>query len=572
LHGVGCRNLRGVAAAPLENSPYSVDWVVVGGGGAGCTAAAALADAGFEVTVLERGPSDLEPEVASTQSANGWPKSVNDAGENIRWTEGVWGVVAKVLGGGTSLNGGLYFADQEEWFRRALPDLDMSVMNASYLYLLQQLANPSQPTDFGLAWNTALTEGGFGAANLSDTRMVWDSSAPFVPYSTFNLSAPGKPRFGSSSLLHSRSHMKNLHVLTNAEVKRINFEGKRATHVEVKMGNDTRKVNAGKGVIVSAGAIYTPQLLQISGVGPRALLNQLGVEKVVSDLPAVGANFTDRLVSSIGYPSPSDLPLTVGFTVEVDVEKHSVIEGVGGGKIATELGLTSLAFAPPQYRLPALRPILAGIYAELEKVAPDEYAAINRMIQPVALQTDTHSRGSVQADSLDSSDPPRVTANYFADNRDLDNQMARYRQLSALSNTHPMLNFTRAKQAVSPFFVKLLEEKAPTLASALSCLGRSSSNDMYTKISVPCSPTPWNSDEALAQFLKDYVISSYHYFGTAAAGSAVDGYDFAVKGTEALHVVDASVIPFPTTVNPQGTVMALGHYLGTVLAHREKSR
>merc|ERR1712157_245848 len=79
-----------------------------------------------------------------------------------------------------------------------------------------------------------------------------------------------------------------------------NFEGKRATHVEVKMGSGTRKVNAGKGVIVSAGAIYTPQLLQISGVGPRALLNQLGVEKVVSDLPAVGANFTDRLVNPQG--------------------------------------------------------------------------------------------------------------------------------------------------------------------------------------------------------------------------------------------------------------------------------
>merc|ERR1712174_158791 len=150
-----------------------------------------------------------------------------------------------------------------------------------------------------------------------------------------------------------------------------------------------------------------------------------------------------------------------------------------------------------------------------------------------------------------------------ADNRDLDNQMARYRQLSALSNTHPMLNFTRSKQAVSPFFVKLLEEKAPTLASALSCLGRSSSNDMYTKISVPCSPTPWNSDEALAQFLKDYVISSYHYFGTAAAGSASD-----LRKAGKVKLV--KFIPFPTTVNPQGTVMALGHYLGTVLAQKEK--
>merc|ERR1712107_906871 len=64
----------------------------------------------------------------------------------------------------------------------------------------------------------------------------------------------------------------------------------------------------------------------------------------------------------------------------------------------------------------------------------------------------------------------------------------------------------------------------------------------------------------MGEYFKKTVVSSYHYFGTAAHGSVVEGADFKVKGTDNLHVVDASVIPDPTRVNPQGTIMAMGHH------------
>jgi len=67
-------------------------------------------------------------------------------------------------------------------------------------------------------------------------------------------------------------------------------------------------------------------------------------------------------------------------------------------------------------------------------------------------------------------------------------------------------------------------------------------------------------------------VSSYHYFSTAAHGKVIDGPEFTVKGTSNLHVVDASVFPNPTRVNPQGTIMAMGHYIGTLLARKEKAR
>ena len=98
--------------------PSEIDWVVVGGGASGCTAAAALADGNENVLVLERGPSDTE--ITSTQSGLTWSEVVVDATELIRWTDGPWGAVAKVLGGGASLNDGYYFEEEPSFLQEHL--------------------------------------------------------------------------------------------------------------------------------------------------------------------------------------------------------------------------------------------------------------------------------------------------------------------------------------------------------------------------------------------------------------------------------------------------------------------
>jgi len=105
---------EGHCAKPAP-APEGADWIIVGGGASGCTAAAALADAGEDVLVLERGHSDLD--VPKTEFANTWPEVVNTkAAQNIRWTDGTWGAVANVLGGGTEINGGLYIEEEPEYF------------------------------------------------------------------------------------------------------------------------------------------------------------------------------------------------------------------------------------------------------------------------------------------------------------------------------------------------------------------------------------------------------------------------------------------------------------------------
>merc|ERR1712061_556059 len=102
-------------------------------------------------------------------------------------------------------------------------------------------------------------------------------------------------------------------------------------------------------------------------------------------------------------------------------------------------------------------------------------------------------------------------------------------------------------------------------------MGAHDQNEVTDSIVLPCLPPADSSVDRWYEYLRNTVISSYHYFGTAAAGSVVDASDFRVKGTENLHVVDASVFPKVTHVNPQGTIMALGRYAGKRLAAAQGS-
>jgi len=564
------RGLRGAAADQWHPQraacPADTAWIVVGGGGAGCAAAAALADAGESVLVLERGPSDKD--IPSTQAMSGWPASVNDAGQTIRWTDGVWGVVAKVLGGGTSLNGGLYFADSPEYFSETLPGVNQTMLYESYNALRQELATPSQMSRFGAAWNDALEEEDYGVANLNEPQMQWIPDQPFVPYSTFNQSAPGAPRLSAAHLLHKRADLPNLKVVTGALVKQVVFNGTEAMGVRVQIGWESCSlVKASKGVLLSAGAILTPQLLQVSGVGPRQVLHDLGVE-MISELPGVGENFIDRNVISAGFISPQGFPLTMSDTVYIDPERNLLLEGVGGGEIGSQLSTTSLAFVPPAARTHLLQVALTDLMSRLDKMNLTRY--INQMIQPVALNPNTLSRGHVKARSKDVRAMPAVTPNFFADQADMTSQMTRFRALLDMTNAPALKGYTVPNVPLPDAIAEQINKTAPQIWEAMSCLFRAKSDNIFQRILVPCPrPVEW-SDAYLEKYLREFVISSYHYFGTAAAGSVVDGKDFSVVGTQKLYVADASVLPRATHVNPQGTVMALGHLVGRLLAGEQR--
>ena len=109
----------------------------------------------------------------------------------------------------------------------------------------------------------------------------------------------GRRLSAARAYLHPVLNRPNLHLLTRAFTTRVLFEGTRATGVEYTKGGRSRTVNAGE-VICCGGAINSPQLLQLSGVGPAGLLRRYGID-VVADLPAVGANMQDHLEVYIQY-------------------------------------------------------------------------------------------------------------------------------------------------------------------------------------------------------------------------------------------------------------------------------
>merc|ERR1711933_658508 len=194
-----------------------------------------------------------------------------------------------------------------------------------------------------------------------------------------------------------------------------------------------------------------------------------------------------------GLISPSEVDFTVGYTMSVDPEKHEVIEGVGGGTITQELAVTSLALIAPFHRQPYLRALLKKVFDLLPK---DVLQLINRMIQPVALQTDTHSRGYVFATSTDIEDLPSVTANYYQDPRDWASQRERFSKLLELSQTEALANYSYHRVPFPSVFYELMLKHVPELAKAVACFARDEKDDVYKQLMFPCAPVPYDSEAA----------------------------------------------------------------------------
>jgi len=496
--------------------------------------------------VLERGQSDLDPSEEDTQQASTWPKVVNtDATQQIQWKNGVWGAVANVLGGGTAVNGGLFLEEEPEFLTETFGDaFDLDEFYASSKLIADNLSTPLQPSTFGKDFADALADADLGTRDPPTQLRMRDGS--WVAYSTINTSAPNWPRRGAAVLLHERAHLPNLRFLTKYQVARVQIEGEKATGVVVRdrQGNEVT-IQARKGVILAAGAIFTPQLLQLSGIGEEAHLKRIGVALKVEN-PAVGKNFIDRNVLPVGVWTRSMEPLYLGYAMVVNKSLGLTIESEGWGEVTSEFALASLALFPPNMRPKALRATLGLLFSTgLQNI-------MNTMIQLVALQHNTRSRGSVEAVSSDPTAAPAVDANHYGDHRDLEQQMTSLRTLLRILGSEKIEQYVQPKAFVPPGI---------PMPDFLSCLAKTP--DSTTRaIVLPCLPVAGSSDERYYEYFQNTVVSSYHYFGTAAFGSVVEGADFHVKGVGNLHVVDASVFPHPTRVNPQGTIMAMGHYIG----------
>ena len=526
------------------------DYVIVGGGSAGCALANRLsADPGTSVLVLEAGRRDWRFDVyIHMPAALSFP--IGNRFYDWQYTSEpephmggrrVYHARGKVLGGSSSINGMIFQRgnplDYERWAA------DPGMQNWDYAHCLPYFKRMEQCL---AGDDTSGPPGTRGKGKYRGHRgpLVLERGPATNPLFEAFLEATeqaGHPRTAdvngyrqegfaafdrnvhrgrrlsaSQAYLHPVLNRPNLHLITRAFTTKILFEGTRATGVEYAKGGRSRTVLAGE-VICCGGAINSPQLLQLSGVGPAGLLRRYGIE-VVADVPAVGANMQDHLEVYIQYACKQP----VSMQPHLAKWRRPLI------------GLQWLARRGPG----ATNHFEAGGFIR----SNDDVAYPNLMFHflPIAIRYDgsvpegghgyqvhvgpmySNSRGTVAIVSTDPRTKPALRFNYLSTDED------RREWAEAVRHARHILN----QPAMDPFN------------------------------GGEVSPGPEvSSDEEILDWVRRDAETALHPSCTARLGlgddSALHPDTLEVHGTQGLRVVDASSMPYVTNGNIYAPVMML---------------
>ena len=524
----------------------SADYVVVGAGSAGCVVATRLAQAGASVLLLEAGPPDRHPMIhvpAGIRSllqnpAVNWCYTAEGqegtAGRPINWPRG------RVLGGSSSINGMLYVRgnpqDFDTWAQ-------MGCRGWSYEEVLPLFRRSERygGGDDGY-------RGRDGHLAVEDYKTILPITHHFVEAAkaaghVFQPDLNGKEQEGvgysqmtrrgrfrastARTFLAAAKDLRNLTVQPNAQATRLTFDGTRCTGVEYVVNGQHQTANATKEVILSGGAVNSPHLLQVSGIGSAEHLESIGVN-VRHELNGVGANLQDHYVVRVAHRLKAGTAtinqLSRGLRV-VGEALRWIFEGKG----ALTFGVTSAqVFCRSREGLasPDLQLLFTPASYDQSKFGVFEKTpGASIAVCPVRPQ----SRGTILATSADPLARPAIKANYLTVPDD-------YRVLRA--------GIDQARRILS---------KAP-----------------FSEFSEgELTPGPdISSDEQLDEFSRQMGATLYHPVGTCKMGTdplAVVDERLRVHGLEGLRVADASVMPVLTTGNTNAPTIMIGEKASDML-------
>ncbi|RWR80720.1 protein HOTHEAD-like protein [Cinnamomum micranthum f. kanehirae] len=530
------------------------DYIIVGGGTAGCPLAATLSQ-NFSVLLLERGGSPYGNQNITnlaTFTNTLTDTSPTSPAQSFVSEDGVVNVRARVLGGGTCLNAGFYTHADPEFVQKA--GLDLDLVNKSYQWVEKVVA--FEPPL--LQWQSAVRDGLLEVGLLPENGYTFDHI-----YGT----KVGGTIFDKDNHRHTAADLleyanpSGLTVLLHATVQRILFktQGKSrpAAHGVIfkdATGNKHRAYQSkerGKGImseiIVSAGALGSPQLLMLSGIGPAQNLKALGI-KVLLDQPMVGQGMADNPMNFIFVPSPS--PVETSLVQVVGITRlGTYIEAVGGIDFAAYFGISSPlqtsqlpTITPTIERTPEASKRALEAIKSLQEAGLDAGIIIEKTIGPL-------STGYLKLRNRNPDDNPMVTFNYFKEPEDLQRCVDGLKIIEGVIKSKAFSKFRfpsipmGALLNMTQYFVTNLRRKHSNISTS----------------------------ESWEQYCKDTVVTIWHYHGGCQVGRVVD-HQYKVLGVDSLRVIDGSTFYDTPGTNPQATVMMLGRYMGIKIRNERLGR